>query len=198
MAQFDSRWKKFLSQANEFRNTFESLLDETIPAYRQKYSDFEEAYSSSVGQYGKDSVRLHDLFPLEGVLNPLVMVIGGNATIAYHPDTVTLTGDLGTCSLQTYGIYVIGRREPQDSKLIVWGPHEEVEIANYNPLFSVIPSRVHAAFLVTKDQGLFFTDLGSSSKSALIGENKILPFFVVYSQPKLELVEISLKAKYSK
>ena len=196
--QRDPRWIKVLTEANRSRNIFEAKLGEAITSYRQRYPDFDEAYISSIGQYGKDSVRVYDLFPIDDVLDPLVIIIGGNATIAYHSEAKTVTGDLGTCNLRTDGIYVIGRREPQDSKLMIWGPQEEVEISNYNPLFSVIPSRIHAAFLLTDNRQGFFTDLGSSSKSIVVGENKTGSFLLVYGQPKLELIEISIRPKYSK
>ena len=58
-------------------------------------------------------------------------------------------------------MYIIGRREPQDSKLIVWSSCDAVELETYNARVGTILSRIHAVIAFPSEKEVLFTILAA-------------------------------------
>lgn len=150
---------------------------------REANPDLEEAYETYVAQYGKDKISVSDPFNLSDTVDPAVLVLGRNCTIFYSENSNKLKGRLGSLTLKQGEVYIIGRREPQDSKLVVWSSSGQVELETYNASVGTILSRIHAAIVFTEHSQVLFTDLGSSSGSVIVGESKTGGAFVRVYDP---------------
>jgi hypothetical protein len=96
-------------------------------------------------------------------------------------------------------VYVMGRREPPDSKLIVWSPKEESEVEQYDSRVRIIPSRIHAAIFGLEDGSILFADLGSSTGSILAGEtSKPEPFITLYAPSRVYVHRVPIETKYAR
>lgn len=152
-----------------------------ITSFRAKYPEFEFAYETYVQEYGADKLNL-DSEPtdLNGSVDPLAIILGRNCAVFYSDSNKTLRGSLGSINFKPGNTYIIGRRQPQDQKLVCWGPEGSVDLEDYNSRASIIPSRVHGALVYT-NQGVCYVDLGSSSGTILAGDSTTLgPFVKVY------------------
>ena len=152
-----------------------------ITSFRAKYSEFEFAYETYVQEYGADKLNLNlESTDLNGSVDSIAIILGRNCTVFYSDSNKTLRGSLGAINFKPGNTYIIGRRQPQDQKLVCWGPAGSVDLEDYNSRASIIPSRVHGAFVYT-NQGVCYVDLGSSSGTVLVGDSATLgPFVKVY------------------
>jgi len=133
--------------------------------------DLQEAYETYVAQYGKDKIAVSDPFNLAEIIDPAVLILGRNCTIFYGDYSKSLKGRLGSVNLKLGEVYIIGRRQPQDSKLVVWSSQGAVELETYNARVGTILSRIHAAIAFPSEKEVLFTDLGSSAGSVIVGES---------------------------
>ncbi|MHB2035223.1 MAG: FHA domain-containing protein [Nitrososphaerales archaeon] len=138
---------------------------------RSTNADLQEAYETYAAQYGKDKIAVSDPLNIADTIDPAVIVIGKNCTIFYNDYSKTLKGSLGSINLKLGEIYIIGRRQPQDSKLVVWSSSSAVELETYNARVGTIVSRVHAAIAFPNEREVLFMDLGSSAGSVIVGES---------------------------
>jgi FHA domain len=138
---------------------------------RATNSDLQEAYETYVAQYGKDKILVSDPFNLAEIIDPAVLILGRNCTIFYGDYSKSLKGRLGSVNLKLGEVYIIGRRQPQDSKLVVWSSQGAVELETYNARVGTILSRIHAAIAFPSEKEVLFTDLGSSAGSVIAGES---------------------------
>jgi hypothetical protein len=171
-----------------------------IEQLRSSNSAFEQAYDTYVQQYGKDVITFNDHVNLADTVDPVIIVFGRNTAIKYFDSTRSVSGSLGSQSLVQGSEYIIGRRQPQDSKLVIWnaasGGESELEI--YNPQAGTIPSRIHAALIFQDDRHVLFTDLSSSSGTVIIGESKHLGTFVrIYDPGSAEFPRIRFARTYT-
>ena len=177
---------------------FEEKLVEAVSYLRKNYSDFEDAYSSYVGQYGEGAVGIHEPFEISGTIDPVVIVLGRTTPLFYRDSQRTLIGSLSSTRIEPGLMYIIGRREPLDSKLMVWSKNSETEVEHFDSRIRIVPSRVHAALMGAENGDVLFDDLGSSSGSILAGEtDKPEPFITLYATPRVGVHRVELKAKYS-
>jgi hypothetical protein len=142
-------------------------------ALRSANPNFEHAYDTYVQQYGKDAISVNDPVSLDQTIDPVVLVFGQTSFVQYKDSTKEISGSLGSFALRS-DAYIIGRRQPQDSKLVLWNPidNAEIELEEYNARSSVIPSRIHGAFVAMNDGSVLYTDLSSSSGTVIFGELK--------------------------
>ena len=169
-----------------------------IMEFRKKYPSFDEALSRYTAQYGESSVKVSEPFKISETIDPVIIILGRTTPLFYHDSKRTLTGSQGTVSIERGHVYVLGRREPPDSKLIVWSSKEESEVEHYDSRVRIIPSRIHAAILALDSSEVLFTDLGSSSGSILAGEStKPEPFIALYSAASVEVHRVTIPSKYS-
>lgn len=138
---------------------------------RSSNPDLQDAYETYTAQYGKDKIAVSDSLNIADTIDPAVIVIGKNCTIFYNDYSKTLKGSMGSINLKLGEVYIIGRRQPQDSKLVVWSSSEAVELETYNARVGTIVSRVHAAIAFPNEREVLFMDLGSSSGSVIVGES---------------------------
>ena len=100
--------------------------------------------------------------------------------------------------IQSGILYILGRREPLDSKLMIWSKDAESEVERFDSRVRIVPSRIHAAVLVADNGDVLFDDLGSSSGSILAGETKKPdPFITLYATPRVGIHRVELKSKYA-
>jgi len=178
--------------------SFQEKLTDSVGLFRKKYPAFEEAYSSYTAQYGENSVRVHEPFRINDTIDPVVIVLGRTTPLFYLDSRRTLNGSLSSIEIQKGALYLLGRREPLDSKLIVWSKEAEIEVERFDSRVRIVPSRIHAAILVDKSGDVFFDDLGSSSGSILAGETrKPEPFITLYATPRVGIHRVELKPKYA-
>jgi hypothetical protein len=158
-----------------------------IDSLRSGNSSFEHAYDTYIQQYGIDAILVNEPLSLSGTIDSVVLAFGQTRFIRFKDQTKELTGTLGTFSLASEGAYIIGRRQPQDSKLIVWNPRDnsETELEEYDARSSYIPSRIHGAF-ISSAEGVSFTDLSSSAGTIIFGELKEGGPFVTLYDPGSE------------
>jgi hypothetical protein len=104
----------------------------------------------------------------------VVLPLGRNCVLTYNDTLEQVKGTLGSVTVSPGEMYVIGRREPQDSKLIAWHPSGGVELQEYNSSVDTIPSRVHGVFANLGEERIIYTDLGSSAGTILVGQSKNL------------------------
>jgi hypothetical protein len=181
--------QKLLSKADVIRNHVNKAI-ETLRASNQV---FEHAYYTYTQQYG-NVISVCDPLNLVDTIDPVIMIFGRNTSVKYSNSKKSLSGSVGSIELRQGSEYIIGRRQPQDSTLVIWGPNgEEVELEMYNPEAGVIPSRVHAAIVYLDEAHLFFSDLTSSSGTILVGETKQRgPFICVYDPGSVEFPSVKL------
>ena len=178
--------------------SFQEKLTDSIDLFRKKYSSFEEAYSSYTAQYGEDSVRAHEPFKISDTIDPVIIVLGRTTPLFYIASRRTLSGSLSSIEIQTGALYILGRREPQDSKLVVWSEEAESEVEHFDSRLRIVPSRIHAAILGHESGDVLFDDLGSSSGSILAGETKKPePFITLYATPRVGIHRVELRPKYA-
>jgi hypothetical protein len=102
------------------------------------------------------------------------MILGRNCVITYRDSLKQLKGDNGSIKLSTGDCYIIGRREPQDSKLVAWSRSDGVDLHDYNSQVDTIPSRVHGMIATFDDGRTMYADLGSSAGTILVGQSRNL------------------------
>lgn len=180
----------------ELSNLQTKLLAD-VNILRQKYPSFEEAFRSYTTQYGEDSVKVYDPLRISETIDPVIIVLGRTTPLFFHDSKRTLTGTLGSIKIGKGAIYILGRRESLDSKLVVWSSTEETEIERYDSRVRIIPSRVHAAIFASEGGEVLFTDLGSSSGSIVAGESrKPEPFIALYSTASVGVRKVTIPSKY--
>jgi len=179
-------------------SSFQTRLADSVNEYRKKYPALEEAYSSYTAQYGEDAVKIHEPFKISETIDPVIIVLGHTTTLFYRDSRRTLVGSLGSIELESGILYVLGRRKPLDSKLVVWSRRGENELEHYDSRVRVVPSRIHAALFCSEDGAVLFDDLGSSSGSILAGETKKPePFITLYATPRVGIHRVAIRQKYS-
>lgn len=178
--------------------SFQGKLVESVKLFRKKYSAFEEAYSSYTGQYGEDSVKVHEPFRISETIDPVIIVLGRTTPLFYRDSRRMLMGSLSSVEIERGVLYILGRREPLDSKLVVWSGDAESEVERFDSRVRIVPSRIHAAILGAENGDVLFDDLGSSSGSILAGETKKPePFITLYATPRVGIHRVELKPKYA-
>ena len=179
-------------------SSFETRLADSVNEFRKKYPAFEEAYSSYTAQYGEDAVKIHEPFKISETIDPVIIVLGRTTTLFYRDSRRTLAGSLGSIELESGILYILGRREPLDSKLVVWSRRGENELEHYDSRVRIVPSRIHAALFGSEDGAVLFDDLGSSSGSILAGETKKPePFIILYATPRVGIHRVPIRQKYA-
>ncbi len=179
--------------------SFQKRLDNSLPLFRKKHPAFEEAYSSYAAQYGANSIRAHEPFKISATIDPVIIVLGRTTPLFYSDSRRLLSGTLASVELKKGALYILGRREPVDSKLIVWSMESESELERFDSRVRIVPSRVHAAILGEENGDVLFDDLGSSSGTIIAGEtSKPDPFITLYAAPRVEIHRVELKSKYAK
>jgi hypothetical protein len=175
-----------------------------IESLKISNQNFEHSYDTYTQQYGKDVISVNELLSFQGAIDPVILILGHNSSIYYIESKKQLVGSLGSLTLEKNSEYIIGRREPQDSKLVIWSAKGNIEsdLEIYNPRSTVIPSRIHGTFLTSGENEVRFTDLCSSSGTVVVGESKDLgPFVRVYdpgspgfTQERIVLINTSRKS----
>ncbi|MHB8566232.1 MAG: hypothetical protein ACYC7D_03545 [Nitrososphaerales archaeon] len=157
-------------------------IRKAISVIRAKSADFDFACETYTQQYGQEKISLDsEATSLSDTVDPLSIILGRNCVISYSDSKMTLKGNLGSIQLKPGACYIVGRRQPQDQKLVCWGPGSTTELEEYNSRVSIIPSRVHGAFICSENDTVDYLDLGSSSGTILVGESLASgPFVKVY------------------
>jgi hypothetical protein len=173
---------------------FKENIMHALVEMRSHSATFDHAYETYVQQYGEDVVVISDPINLVGSVGPATLIFGRITGIGYYDSIKTLRGSLGSIQLRRGAVYIIGRRQPQDSTLLIWGPNgTELDLEKYNPEAGVIPSRVHGAIVFQDDENVLFTDLCSSSGTIIVGETKRRGSFIcVYDPGSVEFPAIKL------
>ena len=178
---------------------FQSMLTEAVDGFKKKYPSFDEAYSSYMAQYGESSIKVYEPYKISGTIDPVIIIIGRTTTLFYRDSRRTLTGSLDSLTIEKGNVYLLGRREPHDSKLVIWSAAEESEIEHYDSRVRIIPSRIHAAIFSLGADEVYFADLGSSSGSILAGESsKPEPFISLYATPLIDVHKVTMDVKYAR
>jgi hypothetical protein len=176
----------------------QSKLRSALDDFRKKYSSFDMSFSSYTAQYGENAVKVSEPFKISDTIDPVVIILGRTTPLFYRDSRRLLAGSLNSVPIETGNAYVIGRREPPDSKLVIWSVKEESEVEHYDSRVHIIPSRVHAAVFGLEDGGVMFADLGSSSGSILAGEtSKPEPFITLYAAPSVGIHRVAIETKYA-
>ena len=179
-------------------SSLQSKLGAVLGEFRRKYSSFDESFSTYSAQYGEGAVKVHEPFKISDTIDPVVIVLGRTTPLIYRDSRRLLSGSLNSVSIEAGNIYVMGRREPPDSKLIVWSAKEEIEVEKYDSRVRIIPSRIHAAIFGLEDGSVLFADLGSSVGSILAGEtSKPEPFITLYAPPRVDVHRVATETKYA-
>lgn len=167
--------------------------------FRKKYPSFDESFSTYTGQYGEGAVKVYEPFKVSDTIDPVVIILGRTTSLFYKDSRRLLSGSLDSVSIESGNVYVMGRRKPPDSKLIVWSAKEETEVEQYDSRIRIIPSRIHAAIFALEDGTVLFADLGSSSGSILAGEtSKPEPFITLYAAPRVDVHRVPIETKYAR
>jgi hypothetical protein len=175
------------------------LVLSSISDFRKKHLSFSEAYDTYIAQYGESALSVNEPFKISETIDPVIVILGRTTTLFYRDSKRTLTGSLATLTIEKGNVYILGRREPPDSKLIAWSSKEEIEIDQYDTRVRIIPSRVHVAFVALDSGEVLFTDLGSSSGSILAGESaKPDPFITLYASPSVGIHRVTIPSKYAR
>jgi hypothetical protein len=176
----------------------QSKLRTAVDDFRKKYPSFDSSFSSYTAQYGENAVNVYEPYKISDTIDPVVIILGRTTPLFYRESRRLLSGSLNSLSIESGSAYVIGRREPPDSKLVVWSAKEETEVEQYDSRVHVIPSRIHAAVFGLEDGGVMFADLGSSSGSILAGEtSKPEPFITLYAAPSVGIHRVAIERKYA-
>ena len=136
--------------------------------------DFREAFDSYIQQYGHDKIRTSEPTELRSFVDPVVLILGRNCVLTYDESTKQLKGTLGSVTASPGDMYILGRREPQDSKLIAWHPSGAIELQEYSSRVDTIPSRIHGLFASLEEDRRIYSDLGSSAGTIVVGQSKSL------------------------
>jgi len=180
-------------------SSLNSRLGTVVSDFRKKYSSFDESFSTYTGQYGEAAVKVYEPFKLSDTIDPVVIILGRTTSLFYKDSHRLLSGSIDSVPVESGNVYVMGRREPPDSKLIVWSAKEETEVEQYDSRIRIIPSRIHAAIFALEDGAVLFADLGSSSGSILAGEtSKPEPFITLYASPRMEVHRVPTEGKYAR
>jgi len=176
-----------------------SLVWDQLERIADANPDFREAFETYVQQYGHDKIRASEPTELRGSLVPVVFILGRNCVLTFDDSQRQVKGTLGSVTVSPGEMYVIGRREPQDSKLIAWHPTGGVELREYNSSVDTIPSRVHGLFANLDEGRMIYTDLGSSAGTILVGQSKNLggPFVRIYDPGSEDKSSIKLQRIYT-
>ena len=170
--------------------------------YKARYPSFDEAYSTYLAQYG-NVVKVHEPYKISGTIDSVIIILGRTTSLFYKDSRHVLSGRLASVALEKDQVYLLGRRKTPDSKLLIWSRNEETEIEHYDSRVRILPSRLHAAIFSMGPEEVYFTDLGSSSGSVLVGEStKPEPFIVLYgfdmpSAPSLDVHRVTMEHKYA-
>jgi hypothetical protein len=176
----------------------QSKLRTVVDDFRKKYPSFDMSFSTYTAQYGENAVKVYEPFKISDTIDPVVIILGRTTPLFYRDSRRLLSGNLNSLSIESGSAYVIGRREPPDSKLVVWSAKEESEVEHYDSRVRIIPSRIHAAVFGLEDGGVMFADLGSSSGSILAGEtSKPEPFIALYAAPRIDVHRVPIESKYA-
>ncbi len=179
-------------------SSLQSKLRIILEEFRKKFPCFDEAFSSYTGQYGEGAVKVYEPFKISETIDPVVIILGRTTPLFYKDSRRLLSGSHSSVAIERGSVYVMGRREPPDSKLIVWSSKDENEVEQYDSRVRIIPSRIHAALFGLDDGGVLFTDLGSSSGSILAGEtSKPEPFITLYASPRVGIHRVATETKYA-
>jgi len=136
--------------------------------------DFEHALETYVQQYGQDKLRVSEATELRGSIDPVALIMGRNCIVTYNDSARQLKRSLGAIVLSQDSAYLIGRRQPQDGKLVAWNSEGAVELQEYSSQVDTIPSRVHGILASFEDGKTIYADLGSSAGSILVGQSRNL------------------------
>ena len=174
------------------------VMDE-IQQIREANPDFQDAFDTYVQQYGNNKISLSDPIGLARSIDPVVLVIGRNCVITYNDSQKMLRGSQGSLIIEPNEIYIIGRRQPQDSKLVVWNRKGGTELEEYNSQADTIPSRVHGVIGSLEDGNVLYADLGSSAGTILVGQSPALSgaFVRVYDPGSKEFPGINFERKFT-
>jgi hypothetical protein len=177
----------------------QSKLRTEVGEFRRKYPAFDESFSTYAAQYGEDAVNVYEPCKISETIDPVIIILGRTTPLFYKDSRRLLSGSLSSVPIERGGVYVMGRREPSDSKLIVWSAKEETEIEQFDSRVRIIASRVHAAIFGQEDGSVLFSDLGSSSGSILAGESsKPEPFITLYASPRVDVHRVPTETKYAR
>ncbi len=165
--------------------------------------NFEHAHDTYTQQYGRGVITINEPIKLSGTVDPVVLIVGRNCVVYYYDSKRLLKGSDQGIELGERGTCIIGRRQPQDSKLIAWVVERnlEVELGDYNPRVGIIPSRVHGAIVVMGDGNVYYSDLCSSSGTVVVGDLvRGGPFVRIYdagppSLPAVSFDRVSMSRK---
>jgi len=178
---------------------FQSKLSTAISEFRKRYETFDHAYQSYTGQYGDNSVKVYAPYKISGTIDPVTIIFGRNTPLSYRDSQRVISGSIGSLKIERGNVYILGRREPPDSKLVCWSSVGETELEHYDSRVRVIPSRIHAGIISNDDNEVYFSDLGSTSGSILAGESsKPGPFIALYATSTAEVDRITIDTKYAK
>lgn len=179
--------------------SLQSKLGTVLEELRKKHPSFDEAFSTYTAQYGEGSVKVYEPFKISETIDPVVIILGRTTPLFYKDSRRLLSGSHGSITVERGGVYVMGRREPPDSKIVVWSHKEENEVEEYDSRVRIIPSRIHAVIFGLEDGGVLFSDLGSSSGTILAGEtSKPEPFIALYASPRVDIHRVATESKYAR
>ncbi len=154
-----------------FFRDLESLLVDQIERIAASNSDFREAFETYVQQYGREKIRVSEPTDLRDSIDPVALILGRNCIATYSDSAKLLKGSLGSATVSAGEFYILGRREPQDAKLMAWHLAGGVELQEYNSRVDTIPSRVHGMLANLEVGRTIYCDLGSSAGSVLAGQS---------------------------
>ena len=157
-------------------------LNRTIDQLRKTNANFENAFDTYTQEYGREKLNLgNEPTNIAQTVDPVAIALGRNCVVFYSDSNSVLHGPLGTIDLRKAKVCIIGRRQPQDSKLVAWTVDQETDLQDYNSRTSTIPSRIHASIVFLNEKEVMFSDLGSSSGTVLVGESvQSGPFVKIY------------------
>jgi pSer/pThr/pTyr-binding forkhead associated (FHA) protein len=174
------------------------MLSTAISEFRKRYDTFEDAYRSYTDQYGDHSVKAYPPYKISGTIDPVIIILGRTTPLFYRDSRKIISGSVGSVTIERGNVYILGRREPPDSKLVGWSLAGETELEQYDSRVRVIPSRIHASIISNDDNEIYFSDLGSTSGSILAGESsKPEPFVTLYATSAVDIHKIAIETKYA-
>jgi hypothetical protein len=182
--------KNFVSQKSSLQSTLSrdinSLVWDELEKIADSNPDFREAFDSYLQQYGHDKIRASEPTELLSFIDPVVLILGRNCVLTYDGSTNQLKGTFGSVTASPGEMYVLGRREPQDSKLVAWHSSGAIELQEYSSRVDTIPSRIHGLFAALEKDRTIYTDLGSSAGTIIVGQSKSLGAVVRIYDPGQE------------
>jgi len=176
----------------------QSKLSTAISEFRKTYDSFDDAYRSYTDQYGDHAVKTYPPYKISGTIDPVIIILGRTTPLFYRDSRKVISGSIGSLTIERGNVYILGRREPPDSKLVGWSFSGETELEQYDSRVRVIPSRIHAGLISNDDNETYFSDLGSTSGSILAGESsKPEPFITLYATSTVDIHKITIDTKYA-